>query len=279
MDSQKISLLREQFEAIVNEYEGVEFWMARDLQKLLGYAKWQNFEKVIEKAKESCAKAGETLPDHFTDVSKVIDAGKGAKHEISDIMLTRYACYLISQNGDPRKEAVAFAQSYFAVQTRKQELVEERLELNRRLSARKRLTKSEKELSKLIYERGVDQQGFARIRSKGDKVLFGGKSTADMKLKLDVPKNRPLADFLPTVTIAAKFFSNEITNVNIKNKDLYGEESITQQHLSSNETVREALLKEGIKPEELPPAEDIKRVERRVNAADKKLLKSEKSKK
>lgn len=264
--------MKADFEAAATSVEGIECWFARDLQKLLGYSKWENFVKVVGKAKSACEQSGEEVANHFPDVRKMVEIGSGTEREIADIALTRYACYLIAQNGDPRKEEIAFAQSYFAVQTRKVELIEERVKLNARIRARTKLARSEKELSKLIYERGVDQQGFARIRSRGDAVLFGGNSTQQMKLKLGMPNNRPLADFLPTLTITAKQLATEITNYNVQVKDLHGEDPITQEHVASNKDIREALLKRGIKPEDLPPEEDIKKLQRRVNATDKKLL-------
>ena len=251
---------------------GMDFWLARDLQKLLGYAKWENFAKVIEKAKISCENADFEPLDHFLDVRKKVELGSGAFREVEDIALTRYACYLIAQNGDPSKNAIAFAQTYFAVQTRKQEIIEKRIGEIERLSARKKLTLSEKELSGIIYERLGDGQGFGRIRSKGDKALFGGKSTGQMKQRLKVPKSRALADFLPTITIKAKDFANEITNFNIKRDDLGTETSITKEHIENSQEVRKLLVKRNIKPEQLPPSEDIKKVERRLLSEQKKLI-------
>jgi DNA-damage-inducible protein D len=275
MDKNTIKKLTGSFDAIVQHIPGgtTEFWYARDLQELLGYTEWRNFLKVIDKAKDSASNVGASVPNHFVDVNKMVPIGSGAERPIEDIMLTRYACYLIAQNGDPRKEAIAFAQTYFAVQTRKQELIEERLRLQERLQARQKLTESETELSRNIYERGVDDQGFGRIRSKGDAALFGGNTTAQMKDKLSMPANRPLADFLPTVTIAAKNLATEITNHNVRQNDLQGEQSITGEHVQNNTSVRNMLGERGIKPEELPPEEDIKKLERRVKSAEKKLIK------
>ncbi len=276
MKAEIIYSLTSDFEQAAHQHDGVEYWYARELQNLLGYAQWRNFATVIEKAKTACSTAGQEVHDHFADVSKMVGIGSGTEREIEDIMLTRYACYLTAQNGDPRKEEIAFAMSYFAVQTRKQELLEARIQAVERLQAREKLSLSEKELSGIIYEKGADEQGFARIRSKGDKVLFGGYSTKDMKKKLNVPDSRPLADFLPTITIKAKDFANEITNFNIKKDDVRGESAITSEHEASNSTVRKALLERGIKPENLPPDEDIKKVQRRLQSEEKKALKGTK---
>jgi DNA-damage-inducible protein D len=264
--------LHASFEELVQtDADGSEFWFARDLQDLLGYARWENFAKVIDKAKTSCKTSGYVEDDHFLEVRKMIDLGKGATRLVEDVALTRYACYLIAQNGDSSKEAIAFAQTYFAVQTRKQELIEKRLAEVERLSARKKLTVSEKELSGIIFERVGDQFSFGRIRSKGDVALFGGQTTQDMKRRLAVPESRPLADFLPTITIKAKDFANEITNFNIKKDGLKSEPEISEEHVKNNSDVRDLLMQRGIQPEALPPAEDIKKVERRLVSETKKL--------
>ena len=268
-------MMKKTFDDIMHTTEdgSVEFWYARELMECLGYATWRRFKEAIERAKESCESAGIEVSDHFAGAGKMIDLPKGAKREVDDIMLTRYACYLIAQNGDPRKEEIAFAQSYFAVQTRKQELIEERIAYIERTEARGKLRESEKRLSQNIYERGVDDAGFGRIRSRGDQALFGGKSTQDMKKKLGVSDKRPLADFLPTLTIAAKNLATEMTNYNVEEKDLQGEGAITTEHVQNNLSVREMLGTRGIKPEELPPSEDIKKLERRVKSQEKKLAK------
>lgn len=276
MKKDLVAQLHTAFEDIVHAHPetGVEFWFARDLQPILGYAKWENFTKVIEKAKAACANTGHAVSDHFLDVRKMVSLGSGAQREIDDIALTRYASYLIAQNGDPSKDPIAFAQTYFAVQTRKQELIEKRLAETERLSARKKLSASEKQLSGIIYERVGDEQGFARIRSKGDQALFGGITTQQMKERLGVRGNRPLADFLPTITIKAKDFANEITNFNIAKDDLRAEPEITKEHVKNNSDVRSLLAKRGIVPEQLPAAEDIKRLERRLGSDAKKISKS-----
>ena len=273
MDKLRINTIMKQYDAIVHKEEkvNIEFWYARELMPLLGYERWENFEKAINRAMNSCETSGINNSYHFREVTKMIGTGKGAHRPVKDYMLTRYACYLIAQNGDPKKEEIAFAQSYFAIQTRKQELIEERIAYIERTEARGRLRESEKRLSQNIYERGVDDAGFGRIRSKGDTALFGGKSTQDMKKKLGIKDNRPLADFLPTLTIAAKNLATEMTNYNVEEKDLQGEASITVEHIQNNSTVREMLGQRGIRPEDLPASEDIKKLERRVKSQEKKI--------
>ena len=281
MDKLKIGQYKTSFDRIAHyieneQKEQVEIWFARELQAVLGYARWENFVVAINRAVQSCKTQSINVDDHFREVTKMVELGSGAKREVEDYMLTGFACYLIAQNGDPKKEEIAFAQSYFAIQTRKIELIEERLNLRSRLETRDKLRAAEKQLSQNIYERGVDDKGFGRIRSKGDRALFGGHTTEDMKHRLGIKTTRPLADFLPTLTIAAKNLATEMTNYNVSEKNLYGETSITGEHVQNNETVREMLGKRGIKPEELPPAEDIKRMERRVASDEKKIEQSTK---
>ena len=277
MDIQKIHEYKSAFDQIAKSVKdddgnGVEVWYARELQPQLGYARWENFIVAIGRAIESCKTLVISVDDHFREVTKMVPLGSGSERPIQDFMLTRYACYLIAQNGDPKKEEVAFAQSYFAVQTRKAELIEDRLNEIARLDTRERLRASEKQLSKNIYQRGVDDRGFGRIRSKGDQALFGGLTTEQMKKRLGI-KSGALADHLPTLTIAAKNLATEMTNYNVEQKDLHGEMNITAEHVQNNRSVRGMLGQRGIKPEELPPAEDIKKVERRVAKDKKEMLK------
>jgi len=271
MKTEIIIQLNKKFEDAAYVKDGVEYWLARDLQVLLDYDEWRNFLGVVDKAKRACLNSKQNISDHFVDANKTIPMPKGASKEVDDVMLTRYACYLIAQNGDPRKEQIAFAQSYFAVQTRKQEILEQRIALVERLQARQKLAATETKLSGVIYERGVDGQGFARIRSKGDEALFGGHTTIEMKKKLGVPEKRALADFLPTITIKAKDLAAEITSFNVKKNNLRNESPITGEHVKNNRDVRNLLAKSGIKPEELPPEEDIKKLEHRVKSEQKKI--------
>jgi len=274
MDRQRVEAFKSEYDLIVHEDEEshVEFWYARDLMPLLGYGRWENFAHATERAMESCKSSGVAVSDHFREVTKMISLAKGAKREVRDYMLTRYACYLIAQNGDPSKAEIAFAQSYFAVQTRRQELIEEHLALIERTEARNRLRESEKQLSQNIYERGVDDAGFGRIRSKGDEALFGGHTTKEMKNRLGIKESRPLADFLPTLTIAAKNLATEMTNYNVEQNNLYGETPITSEHVQNNKSVRGMLKERGITPEDLPAAVDIKKLERKAKTQEKKVL-------
>lgn len=274
MDKNKVIAIKLQFDEIIHVIEDteVEYWYARDLMPLLGYERWENFERAVKRAMESCKASEMETSDHFREVTKMVRLGSGSKRKVKDYMLTRYACYLIAQNGDPKKEQIAFAQSYFAVQTRKQELIEERIAYIERSEARGRLKESERRLSQNIYERGVDDAGFGRIRSKGDQALFGGYTTQEMKAKWEIKESRPLADFLPTLTIAAKNLATEMTNYNVEEKDLQGESKITTEHVQNNSSVRDMLGERGIKPEDLPPSEDIKKLERRARAEEKKLI-------
>ena len=277
MDIQKIHQYKSAFDQIAKDVKNddgnsIEVWYARELQTQLGYARWENFVVAIGRAMEACKTLGISVDDHFREVTKMVLLGSGSQREVQDFMLTRYACYLIAQNGDPKKEEVAFAQSYFAVQTRKAELIEERLNEIARLDTRERLRASEKQLSRNIFQRGVDDRGFGRIRSKGDQALFGGLTTEQMKQRLGI-KSGALADRLPTLTIAAKNLATEMTNYNVEQKDLHGEVSITAEHVQNNRSVRGMLGQRGIKPEQLPAAEDIKKVERRVAKDEKEMQK------
>ncbi len=273
MKKEIIKHLTKDFESCVNYTRNdIEFWFARDLQHLLSYIDWRNFLQVINKAKTSCETAGHLISDHFVDVNKMVSIGSGTQREIPDFMLTRFACYMIAQNGDPRKESIAFAQPYFAVQTRTIEIIEPRITDWERLQARQKLTFSEKELSELIFEKTGNDKDFGIIRSKGDQALFG-YTTAQMKQKLGVKPNRPLADFLPTITVKAKDFATEITIFNVKDKDIHQGDKIAWEHITNNTSVRKLLLERGIRPEELPPEEDVKKLERRVQSEDKKFIK------
>jgi DNA-damage-inducible protein D len=273
MKTDLVRTLTNTFEAHAQQTEGgIEYWLARDLQHLLGYSKWDNFLNVVSKGKTACEVSEHLVADHFADVGKMVGLGSGSQRSIDDIMLTRYACYLIAQNGDPKKAEVAFAQSYFALQTRRAELIEQRLLSAERVQARRKLSETERELSQVIFEQTGGNQDFALIRSKGDQALFG-KSTQSMKAQWKVPDSRPLADFAPTIILKAKDFATEITIHNAREHQLDSEPAISREHVTNNEAVRRTLLERGIRPESLPPAEDVKKVERRLVAEDKKSLK------
>jgi DNA-damage-inducible protein D len=278
MKSDEIRNLFSRFEAAASDLEGVECWSARELQELLGYIKWENFEKVIQKAKDACSNAGESIENHFPDIRKMVGIGSKTERAIDDIALTRYACYLIAQNGDSKKEEIAFAQNYFAVQTRRAELVEQRILEYERVKAREKLSQTEKQLSGILYERGVDNQGFAIIRSKGDQALFR-LNTQMLKRKMGVPESWPVADFLPTISIKAKDLAAEMTGLNVQSKDLKGQTKIEKEHIDNNLAVRNMLTQRGIVPENLPPAEDVKKLQRKLDGDEKKLLKGTKKKK
>lgn len=278
MKTEEIKQLFTQFETAASKIEGVECWSAREMQTLLGYSKWENFEKVIQKAKDACKNAGEEIMYHFPDIRKTIAMPKTAEKEIIDIALTRYACYLIAQNGDSRKEEIAFAQNYFAVQTRRAELIEQRLLEYERVKAREKLSQTEKQLSSVLYERGLDNQGFAIIRSKGDQALFR-LNTQMLKRKMGVPDNRPIADFLPTISIKAKDLAAEMTGLNVQSKDLTGQSPIEKEHIENSSAVRDMLTKRGIVLENLPPAEDVKKLQRKLDGDDGKVLKDTKKSK
>jgi DNA-damage-inducible protein D len=274
MKTELVQTLTTTFEAHAQQTEGgVEYWLARDIQYLLGYAKWDNFLNVVSKAKTACEVSGHQVRDHFADVGKTIQMPKSAEKEIPDLMLTRYACYLIAQNGDPKKQEIAFAQTYFAVQTRRAELIEQRLLEAERVSARKKLSTTEKELSEVIFEQTGGNEDFALIRSKGDQALFG-RTTLAMKAQWKVPDNRPLADFAPTIILKAKDFATEITIFNARQHGMTNESAISSEHITNNQAVRKTLLERGIRPESLPAAEDVKKVERRLASEEKKSLKN-----
>lgn len=275
MKTEEIQELFTRFESAASEAEGIECWSARELLSLLGYSKWENFEKVIQKAKQACSLSGQDVNDHFPDIRKVIEAGKGAQQVVDDVALTRYACYLVAQNGDSRKPEIAFAQNYFAVQTRRAEIIEQRMLEFERVKAREKLSQTEKQLSGILYERGVDQQGFAIIRSKGDQALFH-LSTQQLKKKMNIPENRPVADFLSTINIKAKDLAAEMTGINVQSKDLKGFNPIEKEHVDNSSAVRKMLVERAIYPENQPKADDVKKVQRKLDGEDKKVMKESK---
>ena len=276
IEKELIHSLTKNFEDFANQTDDkVEFWLARDLQHLLGYTEWRNFQNAILKAKTACEVSSQNISDHFVDVNKMVEIGSGATKEVDDIMLTRYACYLIAQNGDSKKEQIAFAQTYFALQTRKAELIEQRLLENERVEARVKLAQTEKELSKVIYEQTGGNDNFALIRSKGDQALFN-RTTAQMKEKWNI-KNRPLADFMPTILLKAKDFATEITIYNARENNMQSENQISNEHITNNKAVRDTLISRGITPENVKPEEDIKKVERKLASEKKKTLGSKDS--
>lgn len=273
MKAELIQSLTNNFEGHVNKTDdGLEFWFARDLQHLLGYSKWENFLNVINKAKTSCEVSGHDCQDHFPDIRKTIPVPNGGEKEIDDYMLTRYACYLIAQNGDSSKEPIAFAQTYFAIQTRKAELIQERIDNIERVKARKKLTETGKELSSVIFQQTGGNQNFALIRSKGDMAFFGGKSTADMKIIWNTGA-KPIADFMPTILLKAKDFATEITIHNARNNNMRNENQISAEHVTNNKAVRQTLISRGIVPERLPASEDVKKVARKIESDKKKDVK------
>ena len=271
MQSTEIEKRRLTLDELAHTEDGVEFWYAREIMEHLGYARWENFHEAIKRAMISCETGKTPVDSHFREVTKMAVLGAGTQRPVRDYKLTRYACYLIAMNGDPRKEEVAFAQSYFAIAAHKQELIEQRMGELQRLSARKTLAESEKALAAVAFERDVDSTGFAHIKSRGDSVLFGGNSTSAMKKKLGVPERAALADFLPDVTIAAKNLANSMTAHNVAEKDLRGVRPICDEHMGNNRSIRKTLVARGIRPEELPAEEDTKKVERRVKADERHL--------
>lgn len=274
MKKEIIQSLTKNFEEFANKTnEGIEFWLARDLQNLLGYEKWSNFLNVVEKAKISCQTNKQEPSYHFADAGKTIEMPKTAVREVDDIMLTRYACYLVAQNGDPRKEEIAFAQTYFALQTRKAELIEQKILEHERVQARHKLAKTEKELSQVIFQQTGSDKNFALIRSKGDQALFS-KTTAQMKDRWKIKADKPLADHMPTILLKAKDFATEITIFNAKENKMGNENQISNEHITNNKTVRETLISRGITPENLPPEDDIKKLERKLQGESKKISKN-----
>ena len=271
MEGNEIAKRQLAFDDCANVEDDVEFWYARDIMKPLGYTQWRRFEDAIKRAMASCESSETPVNRHFAKVGKMVDLGLGAKREVVDYKLTRYACYLVAMNGDTRKQEIAFAQAYFAVQTRKQETIERKIAEIQRVHSRRSLAESEKRLSSVVYEHGMSDKGFDIMRSRGDQALFGGNSTAAMKKRLGVPDKKPLADMLSDVAINAKSLANSMTSYNVEDKGLHGDVPIINEHVGNNQSVRSTLLERGIIPENLPPAEDTKKLERRLKADERNL--------
>jgi DNA-damage-inducible protein D len=274
MEQDHLELLAKTLDDIRHQ-NGVEFWYARELYPILGYSRWENFETALNRSKDACKTTGGSVEDHFREVTKMVNIGSDAQRETQDIKLTRYACYLVTLNGDPRKEEIAFAQAYFVTQTRKIEILQKHMGELERIDAREKLKITEKEFSNMGFSRGVDSKGIAEIRAKGDEALFGGKTTDEMKHRLGVSSKKPLADYLPNVTLKAKDLAAAITIEKTRQNNLYGKSEIREEHINSNTNVRGALTKTGIYPESLPASEDIKKIEAKHRKEMKALQKKQ----